>query len=66
MWDMRRIYGGDPEGKLSMLMDWAGQKGRLGCSVHSGDHTPRKPGGHPDFSVDKPNPPVYNPEQQRS
>ena len=28
MWDMRRIYGGDPEGKLSMLMDWAGQKGR--------------------------------------
>ena len=28
MWDMDRIYGGDPEGKLSMLLDWAGQAGR--------------------------------------
>ena len=28
MEDMRRIYGGDPEGKLSMLMDWAGKPGR--------------------------------------
>ena len=28
MWDMKRIYGGDPEGKLSMLLDWAGQPGR--------------------------------------
>ena len=28
MWDMRYIYGGDPEGKLSMLMDWAGKPGR--------------------------------------
>ena len=28
MRDMRRIYGGDPEGKLSMLMDWAGAPGR--------------------------------------
>ena len=28
MWDMKHIYGGDPEGKLSMLMDWAGQPGR--------------------------------------
>ena len=28
MWDMKRIYGGDPEKKLSMLMDWAGQPGR--------------------------------------
>ena len=28
MWDMRHIYGGDPEGKLSMLLDWAGQPGR--------------------------------------
>ena len=28
LWDMRRIYGGDPDGKLSMLMDWAGQPGR--------------------------------------
>ena len=28
MWDMRRIYGGDPEGKLSMLLDWAGMPGR--------------------------------------
>ena len=28
MWDMKRIYGGDPEKKLSMLLDWAGQPGR--------------------------------------
>ena len=28
LWDMKRIYGGDPEGKLSMLLDWAGKKGR--------------------------------------
>ena len=28
MWDMKRIYGGDPEGKLSMLLSWAGQPGR--------------------------------------
>ena len=28
MWDMRHIYGGDPDRKLSMLMDWAGMKGR--------------------------------------
>ena len=28
MWDMKYIYGGDPEGKLSMLLDWAGQPGR--------------------------------------
>ena len=28
LWDMKRIYGGDPEGKLSMLLDWAGQPGR--------------------------------------
>ncbi len=28
MWDMRRIYGGDPDGKLSMLLDWAGMPGR--------------------------------------
>ena len=26
--DMRRIYGGDPEGKLSLLFDWAGRPGR--------------------------------------
>lgn len=26
--DLDRIYGGDPAGKLSLLMDWAGQKGR--------------------------------------
>lgn len=24
MYDMRRIYGGDPEDKLSYLLDWAG------------------------------------------
>ena len=28
LWDMKRIYGGDPDGKLSMLLDWAGQAGR--------------------------------------
>ncbi len=28
MWDMKRIYGGDPENKLSMLLDWAGQPGK--------------------------------------
>ena len=28
LWDLDRIYGGDPEEKLSLLMDWAGHKGR--------------------------------------
>ena len=28
MWDMKYLYGGDPDGKLSMLLDWAGQPGR--------------------------------------
>ena len=28
MWDMKHIDGGDPEGKLSMLLDWAGMPGR--------------------------------------
>lgn len=28
LWDMKRIYGGDPERKLSMLLDWAGMSGR--------------------------------------
>lgn len=28
LWDMRRIYGGDPDEKLSMLLDWAGMPGR--------------------------------------
>ncbi len=28
MWDMRHIYGGDPEKKLSMMLDWAGMPGR--------------------------------------
>ena len=28
LWDMKRIYGGDPKGKISLLMDWAGQPGR--------------------------------------
>ena len=27
MWYMRRIYGEDPEKKVSMLMDWAGEAG---------------------------------------
>ena len=26
--NMRRIYDGDPDGKISMLMDWAGEPGR--------------------------------------
>ena len=26
--DMRRIYGGDPDGKISLMMDWAGFPGR--------------------------------------
>jgi len=25
--DMRRIYGGDPEGKISLLRDWCGERG---------------------------------------
>ncbi len=28
LWDMKRIYGGDPEGKLSLLLSWAGETGR--------------------------------------
>ena len=28
LWDMRRIYGGDPEGKISLLRDWAGEPGQ--------------------------------------
>ena len=28
LWDMRRIYGGDPDGKISLMMDWAGLSGR--------------------------------------
>ena len=28
MWDMKQIYGGDPDKKLSMLLDWAGRPGR--------------------------------------
>ena len=28
MWDMKRIYGGDPDGKLSLLLSWAGQPGQ--------------------------------------
>ena len=28
MWDMKYIYGGDPDGKLSMLLDWSGRPGR--------------------------------------
>ena len=28
LWDMNRIYGGDPEKKVSLLMDWAGKPGR--------------------------------------
>ena len=28
LWDMKRIYGGDPDGKLSLLLAWAGKPGR--------------------------------------
>ena len=28
MWDMKHIYGGDPDGKLSLLLAWAGKPGR--------------------------------------
>ncbi len=28
LYDMKRICGGDPAGKMSMLMDWAGKPGR--------------------------------------
>lgn len=28
MYDMRRIYGGDPQGKLSLLPTWGGHPGR--------------------------------------
>ncbi len=28
LWDLRRIYGSDPEGKVSLLLDWAGKPGR--------------------------------------
>ena len=28
LWYMRRIYGGDPDGKISLMMDWAGYPGR--------------------------------------
>ena len=28
MWYMRSIYGGDPEKKISMLLDWAGKPGQ--------------------------------------
>ena len=28
MWNLARLFGDDPEKKLSMMMDWAGQPGR--------------------------------------
>ena len=28
MWDMKRIYGGDPKGRLSLLPEWAGMPGK--------------------------------------
>lgn len=28
MWNLRRLFGNDPERKLSMLLDWAGMPGR--------------------------------------
>ena len=28
LWDLRRIYGSDPDKKISLLLDWAGEAGR--------------------------------------
>ena len=35
--NMRRICGGDPEGKLSLLLDWAGRSGDVADSWYTGD-----------------------------
>lgn len=34
---MRRIYGGDPEGKLSLLLDWTGMGGDIADPWYTGD-----------------------------
>ena len=35
--NMRRICGGDPEGKLSLLLDWAGCPGEVADPWYTGD-----------------------------
>ena len=35
--NMRRICGGDPEGKLSLLLDWAGRPGEVADPWYTGD-----------------------------
>ena len=37
MRNMRRICGGDPEGKLSLLLDWAGRSGDVADPWYTGD-----------------------------
>lgn len=34
---MQRIYGGDPEGKLSLLLDWTGMGGDIADPWYTGD-----------------------------
>ena len=48
LWNMRRLFGGDPEGKLHNLMDYAGRPGeesptrgtRVILKQHGGTSTP--------------------------
>ena len=35
--NMRRICGGDPEGRLSLLLDWAGRSGDVADPWYTGD-----------------------------
>ena len=35
--NMRRICGGDPEGKLSLLLDWTGRHGEVADPWYTGD-----------------------------
>ena len=35
--NMRRICGGDPDGKLSLLLDWAGRSGDVADPWYTGD-----------------------------
>ena len=31
IWNMRRIYGGDPDDKISLLLDYCGRTGQKGA-----------------------------------